>query len=277
MRARPQGTRVTSELARLLRSARTDAGISQLELSLRLGVSQRHVSFVEQARARPSRELLLVWLRELGARPAQLNAALLLAGHAPLSADRASARESEAAALRTIALHEPNPGLVFDADWHIVRMNRPAQWLCGVLMPPWVLDDERPDMLAILAHPEGWLSRAREPVGVAAALLGQLRTEQWLHPGLRTRIDALEHTLVARYPLLAAAPRRDPSATLFSVRLDTPLGLLSFCAVQSTVGLPHEAAGHKLRVELWYPDDAATARQVAARGGGVSRTALACG
>ena len=39
--------------------------VSQLELSVRVGVSQRHLSFAESSRARPSRELLLAWLEEL--------------------------------------------------------------------------------------------------------------------------------------------------------------------------------------------------------------------
>ena len=51
--------------------------MSQLELGLRMGVSQRHVSFVESGRAQPSRELLANWLHALDLPLAQRNAALL--------------------------------------------------------------------------------------------------------------------------------------------------------------------------------------------------------
>lgn len=66
-----------------LQRARRARRVSQLELSLRLGVSQRHVSFVESGRARPSRDLLTRWLGELDAPLALRNAALLQAGFAP--------------------------------------------------------------------------------------------------------------------------------------------------------------------------------------------------
>ncbi|MBK8062616.1 MAG: helix-turn-helix transcriptional regulator [Gemmatimonadetes bacterium] len=48
----------TPPLRRALVAARKARRLSQLQLALRLGVSQRHVSFVESGRAAPSRELL---------------------------------------------------------------------------------------------------------------------------------------------------------------------------------------------------------------------------
>ncbi len=66
-----------------LQQVRKARRVSQLELSLRLGVSQRHVSFVESGRARPSRELLLAWLAELETPLVVRNEAMLQAGYAP--------------------------------------------------------------------------------------------------------------------------------------------------------------------------------------------------
>ncbi len=50
-----------------LQLARAAARLSQLALSLRLDVSQRHISCVESGRAQQSRELLVAWLDALGA------------------------------------------------------------------------------------------------------------------------------------------------------------------------------------------------------------------
>lgn len=66
-----------------LRHARATRDVSQRELALRLGVSQRHVSYVEGNRARPSRDLIVSWIREVGAPLSLCNAALLPAGFAP--------------------------------------------------------------------------------------------------------------------------------------------------------------------------------------------------
>lgn len=55
----PSTTRPPESLQTTLQTARKSKRLSQLELALRMGVSQRHVSFVESGRAQPSRELLL--------------------------------------------------------------------------------------------------------------------------------------------------------------------------------------------------------------------------
>jgi transcriptional regulator with XRE-family HTH domain len=262
---RVDGVCVPSGLARLLRGSRTDSGISQLELSLRLGVSQRHVGFVELDRARPSRPLLINWLREIGVGPAQRNAALLLAGYAPVLRSRVPA-ESDAlddVAFRAIALHHPNPALVFDADWRVVRMNAAARWLCRLVMPELMHelmgDEERLDMLAVLADPRGWLARSRDRGTIAAALLAQLRAEQWLRPELTPRVDALEEALSDRYGSMPTDDARDPRVTSFSVTIDTAIGPVSFSAMQAVFGLPHDSNGERLRAELWFPADAGTA------------------
>lgn len=254
-----------SALATLLRDSRRRAGLSQLELSFRLGVSQRHVSFVERAHTRPGRALLLAWMRQAGASGSLRNAALMLAGFAPEALapalPGAVAAGRDALTLWAIELHQPNPALVFDTDWHIVRMNAAARWLCALVMPDVWRGGERLDMLAVLAHPAGWLAHAREPVAIAAALIGQLRAEQWLRPSLAPRVDALVHALEQRYGALPTDATRDPAATGFDLALDTPLGCLNFCAIQASIGLPQDAAAGGLRTELWYPADDQT-RQV---------------
>jgi len=61
----------------ILRQARKATRLSQHTLSLRVGVSQRHMRFVESGRARPSRELLMAWLQELHAPLVLRNAAMV--------------------------------------------------------------------------------------------------------------------------------------------------------------------------------------------------------
>lgn len=74
----------TLDLPTTLRQARHARCISQLELSLRVGVSQRHVSLVEGGRSRPSRQLPAAWLEELDTPLALRNAAMPQAGYAPV-------------------------------------------------------------------------------------------------------------------------------------------------------------------------------------------------
>ena len=71
-----------------LRELRAARRFSQMELALRAGVSQRHLSCIETGRAHASREMLLALLEALDATLAERNDALLAAGDAPLYARR---------------------------------------------------------------------------------------------------------------------------------------------------------------------------------------------
>jgi transcriptional regulator with XRE-family HTH domain len=254
-------------LAQLLKQSRARHRISQLEMALRLGVSQRHVSFVESARAQPGRALLLAWMNEVQAEDSLRNAALLQAGYAldDIELDSASAQTRRAMSTlrQLLALHEPNAGLIFDADWLIVDLNASARALCRLLMPALGWSDrpgaKRMDMLEALRHPGGLLARARRPGRAAAALLGQLRVEQWARPALQARVEHLAQELEGRYDLPDALPARHPALPYLELAFDSERGLLSFALVQTLLGLPHDVTVGSLRTELWYPTDPHTA------------------
>src|SRR5260370_34033971 len=56
------GRRATTELvefARVLRERRSSRRLSQLELALRAGTTQRHLSFIESGRSVPGREMVV--------------------------------------------------------------------------------------------------------------------------------------------------------------------------------------------------------------------------
>lgn len=255
-------------LAQLLKHARARHRISQLEMSLRLGVSQRHVSFIESARALPSRGLLLAWMHEVQAPQSLRNAALLHAGYALNDIEKTNGassleRQAVAALRQLLALHEPNAGLIFDADWLIVDLNEGARALCRLLMPDlgWSRGQGPVclDMIEALRDPRGLLSRAREPERAAAALLAQLRLEQWARPALRERVDRLAGELERRFDLPEAAPPRHPALPYLDLTFDSARGPLCFALVQTLLGLPHDVTVGSLRTELWYPADDHTA------------------
>ena len=67
----------------LLRQWRGRRRLSQLDLSAEAGISQRHLSFVESGRARPSREMVMRLCEQLDVPLRERNAVLVAAGHAP--------------------------------------------------------------------------------------------------------------------------------------------------------------------------------------------------
>jgi transcriptional regulator with XRE-family HTH domain len=72
------------DLGMLLRYWREVRGKDQLDLSLDTGVSQRHISFIENRRSVPSRQTLMDIAQALDIPLRDRNALLLAAGYAPI-------------------------------------------------------------------------------------------------------------------------------------------------------------------------------------------------
>ncbi len=158
---------LTHTLPITLQQARKAKRLSQLELSMRLLVSQRHVSFVESGRAKPSRELLMAWLHELDAPLVVRNAAMLQAGYAPAYSAAPlgdpNLAQANNALVQLIKVHNPQPALVLDAQWNVLHWNNGGKWLASTLVP-WAADvlsaqtaSSPPiNLLDMLAHPKAF-------------------------------------------------------------------------------------------------------------------------
>src|SRR5690349_15148284 len=72
-----------SPVGELLREWRGRRRRSQMDLAHEVGVSPRHLSFVETGRSRPSPELVLALATRLEVPLRERNTLLLAAGHAP--------------------------------------------------------------------------------------------------------------------------------------------------------------------------------------------------
>ncbi|MET0338617.1 MAG: helix-turn-helix transcriptional regulator [Caulobacter sp.] len=252
-----------NDLGRLLAVLRHAMGFSQPELAFRLEVSQRHLSFVERARARPGRELLARWCDETGATPAQRSATYLLAGYAsPLPGLNDPSVWSDETLNFFEALvrgHSPHAAFIFGADWRVIRMNEAGLRQCALLMPNYAGDagphGEGFDMIACCADRDGLLSQMTNARAFARSLLSQLQLEATLLPALRRRVAHLADAFEGRFPGLAsdsdtvAFPRLCP-------QFETSVGTLRFRALQSVLAYPQCASVGSPRLETWLPEPA---------------------
>jgi DNA-binding XRE family transcriptional regulator len=88
-RRRPAHTRCPNPaLGPLLREWRARRRVSQMDLALDVGVSTRHLSFIETGRSRPSPAMLLALAEQLQVPLRERNRLLLAAGYAPRYAER---------------------------------------------------------------------------------------------------------------------------------------------------------------------------------------------
>ncbi len=111
----------------LLKDWRNHRRVSQLGLSSLSGISQRHISFLETGRSRPSRAMVLALSDSLDIPLRERNALLHSAGFTPAYPDGpldSSGTELFQAALKaTLDHHEPYPAMVLDGRWNLVMAN----------------------------------------------------------------------------------------------------------------------------------------------------------
>lgn len=245
----------------LLRGWRTRRALSQAELAFEAGISIKHLSYVETAKAAASRDILLQLASALDLSLRDRNALLEAGGFARQYGERDLSAPELADARRAIDLllsrHEPFPAIVTDRRWNIMQANRAALRLMTML-----LGEER--MRRPLNHMRMFLApnELRPFVenwpGVAAALLSRARHEAMAAP----LDEALQSTWreLMRLPDLPAPQVEEGAAPgpLCEVRLrkgDVGIGLIGAVL---TLGTPQDVTLQELRVEMFMPADAAS-------------------
>lgn len=245
---------------KLLRDWRIRRRRSQLDLSLDVGVSTRHLSFLETGRAQPSRDMVLRLARELDIPLREQNELLLAAGFAPAYGahaltDRAlePLRASIEAVLRG---HEPFPALAIDSHWMLLFANRalaPLLRECdpGLLAAP-------VNVLRLTLHPEGLARRIDNLAQWREHLLDRLERQiaRAPDPALSALLRELMGYPVPSRPGPGHAP---PDGIAVPLRLWSEGGLLSFIGTTMVFGTPLDVTLAELAIETFLPADAQTA------------------
>ncbi|MBU4433401.1 MAG: helix-turn-helix transcriptional regulator, partial [Alphaproteobacteria bacterium] len=147
--------------SRLLREWRQKRRLSQLDLALSSGVSQRHVSFLESGRASPSRNMILQLSETLDVPLRDRNGWLTAAGFAPIflsrTLDDPQMGQVMSAVRMMLTAHEPFPALALDRAWNIRMANRPFDLLGALLGDDvWArVGGESRNLMRLFFHPEG--------------------------------------------------------------------------------------------------------------------------
>lgn len=255
----------------LVREWRARRRRSQLDLALAVGVSSRHMSFVETGRSRPSPATLLAMAEELQVPLRERNRMLLAAGYAPRFAERPLDTAPDMAAVRSalqrvLDAHHPYPGLVLDRHWNVVLANAAAMGLTALL--PREVTQPALNVFRAGLHPRGLAAITTNFEEWGRYLLRQLAQLAAANddPGC-TEL----HAEVLAYPnvrALLAQPRGAelasmPTPTLLvPCELQLPAGPVSMFTTLTRFGTPREVTLEELCVELFYPSDEASASRL---------------
>ncbi|MBR0684186.1 helix-turn-helix transcriptional regulator [Roseomonas eburnea] len=253
----------------LLRQWRQRRRLSQLDLALEAEVSQRHLSFVESGRARPSREMVLRLAEHLSVPLRDRNLLLLAAGHAPAYGERALEDAALGPAMEAVwqilAAHEPWPALAADRHWRLVAANSLAMRLMDGVAP------------ALLAPPVNVLRLSLHPGGLAPRIVNLRAWKTHMLDRLRRDAEAsADATLLALAEELAGYPAgRDPPPNQAErergmiatpLRLRLPEGEVSLLSATTVFGTATEVALAELTLETFFPADRESAARLRAMG-----------
>jgi transcriptional regulator with XRE-family HTH domain len=252
----------------LLQTWRRRRRLSQLDLSLEAGVSQRHISFVESGRSSPSRDMVLHLAEALEVPPRERNALLVAAGYAPVLVDRGLDHPDLAVARRAVEAilkgHEPNPALAVDRHWSLVAANAAvAPLLEGV---PADLLGAAINVLRLSLHPRGLAGRIANLRDWRAHILARLHRQVDVSgdPVLAALMEELKG-----YPVPPGARPPTPAAALwgghaFALELAAPDGTVLRLITTTTVfGTAVDITLSELAIESFFPADEPTAAALA--------------
>ena len=245
---------VNESFAAALRSSRRHAGRSQLQTALIVGISQRHLSFLESGRARPGRGVVLALGAALGFGVARQNRLLLAAGFAPeFEAGAQSQAEVdliERAMAAFLDAHEPFPALLLrDGAW-IERGNRGAARLwsavCGAPLEQVPPDNVFELMLrpgARREHLENWSEAAACLLRRYMAEHVQLRQALTRCAGHTARRQSRSQGTVAQR---CRHPRRAGGAAALSLRRRAPGPVRRHCRAACAAGYARRTSARRI-------------------------------
>ena len=247
------------EFAGQLRQWRTRRRVSQLELALRAGTTQRHVSFLERGRSAPGRAMVVRLAESLEIPLRERNALLLSAGYAPAYTQTALDDPELAPVIgalqRVMAAHMPYPAVVIDRHSDLVAANDAFFRLVAdvdpsLLQPP-------VNVARVVLHPRGLASRIANLDEWAWHVLDNLGRQARRDPD-----DQLESLIAELEGYVPERPRSSgPDHLGFSVplRLRSDLGELRLLTTLTYFGTAVDVTVAELKMEAFLPADAATA------------------
>ena len=256
----------------MLRSRRRKCRLSQLQLALAAGVSQRHLSFLESGRAQPSRAMILLLSQTLEVPLRDRNSWLVSAGFAPVfparSLDDPRMAQVLAAVRLMLANHAPFPALAVDRAWNIRLANPPFERLADLLGADLWSRTGGPErnLLRAFFHPGGLRPLVANWSAIAPLLWHRAVREAATSGG-----ETVQQLLADLAPYQDAAtlsPSEDNALLpVLPVVLEKDGLRLSLFTVISTFGTAQDITAEEIRIESFFPADDTTSRFFREAGG----------
>lgn len=250
--------RTDTPFSGFLKTWRDRRRLSQLELSLKSGLSQRHISFLETGRSRPSCYAISQLGYALDMPAAEIDAMLLAAGFAPRSAYRGWNEEAQMAVDLSIDhvlhSHAPYPAVSVDRIWNLKKANEPAQLFFELMG-----SSGNPNLLREVMMPGQLRANIVNWEQTARALFRLLELEVARRPHDREAHQLLQELRnLDGVPAAINQPSSENPSPVLSIQFQAQEGVLSLFSLIATVGMSADPAIDDVRLETLLPADDAT-------------------
>lgn len=215
-----------TDIGSLVKAWRAQKGLSQFQLAHVTGLSQRHVSFIETGRTRPSRPTVLALCRALHLGPPQRNQLLIRAGflpegfqdEAPLSLDDIQQLIDQ--------LPDHVAGAVINEAWDLIIATPPFTTLLRKLTGKVMPIDPNPNLLRLFMAPSELCQRLHQGVSLGEQVVQQLIFDLVQAPDNANLAHVITELKAAITMLGQQVQAEGPAALppFFQVHLTTPDG-----------------------------------------------------
>jgi transcriptional regulator with XRE-family HTH domain len=248
----------------MLREWRVVRRLSQLDLALQADISARHLSYVENGKAQPSREMIARLSESLAVPLRERNALLVAGGFAPKYAETGLGAPKLAqmryAIEAVLAKQDPYPAFLLNRHWDVVMANEAGRKLNRFMLGG--RDSKHDNMLRQFFDPDDLRAAVDNWEEIAGHLLRHLHSEVAASPG-DSKAKALLDEMLA-YPGVPAHWRyREPGAELAPImttsfrRYGVSVNLFSTI---TTFGTPRDVTLDELHIESCFPLDEQSAQ-----------------
>lgn len=251
-----------NEFSRLLRSWRHKRRVSQLDLALSSGVSQRHVSFLESGRSHPSRGMVVQLSEALDVPLRARNEWLSAAGFAPMFKERPLDDPQMGQIMRAVqmmlASHEPFPAIAIDRAWNIAMANTPFERMATLIDPlVWTrIGGKRRNLMRLFFRPDGLQPYVKNWDSIGPLIWQRANREAESLGG-----DEMKQVLAELKPHEPAATFDTSGAPLLPImpfEIEKDGVQISLFTVIATFGTAQDVTTDELRIESLFPADQAT-------------------
>jgi transcriptional regulator with XRE-family HTH domain len=255
----------------LLKRWRDQRSLSQLDLAVTSQVSQRHISFLESGRAKPSQKMLLQLATVLEIPLRHQNLMLSAAGFAPIHAETDLSAPEMSSICKAIDFilrqQEPYPAIVIDRYWNLLLTNNGATRLLNAFIDPDQLQtrfciDGKINLMRVVFDLQGLRPFIANWEEVARYSLQRVHREA--NSSIESEQSGLLFNELIRYPDVADLWNTlNPSAhhdLILTTHLQNNDLNLRFFSTIATLGTPYDITLQEIRIECLFPADEVTER-----------------